>query len=64
MELNLVIGKINFVLPILFRQHFNSCIKNSKCLHFNIEAFFEEHRYYNMSPYKFSRINQFNKGAS
>ena len=52
-ELNLAVGKINFVLP-----NFNPTIlafKNSKCLYFNTEACFELHKYYNMSFYKFSR---------
>ena len=37
MELNLVVGKINFVLAILFHH-----LKNSKCLHLNIKAFFKK----------------------
>ena len=39
-ELNLTVGKINFVLPNFTPSTFNTCIKHSKCLHFNIEASF------------------------
>ena len=38
-ELNLAVGKINFVLPNFISSTFSACIKNSKCLHFNIEAY-------------------------
>ena len=40
MELNLAVGKINCVSPNLVLPTFNTCIKNSKCLHFNTEACF------------------------
>ena len=40
MELNVVVGKINFVLPNFIPTTFSTCINNSKCLHFNIEAYF------------------------
>ena len=39
-ELNLVVGKINFVLPNFIPTTFSTWIKSSKCLHFNIEAYF------------------------
>ena len=40
MELNLSAEKINFVLPNFIPATFGTCIKNSKCLHFNIKAYF------------------------
>ena len=40
-ELSLAFGKINFVLSNFFPSTFSICIKNSKCLHLNIEAFFQ-----------------------
>ena len=40
MEVNLVVGKINFELPNFIPSTFNALIKNSKFLHFNIEAYF------------------------
>ena len=55
MELNLAAGKINFVLPNFIPSTFSTCIKNSKCLHFNIKAFFELHKYYTMSLHNFSK---------
>ena len=53
-KLNLTVGKINFVLPN-FTVNINTCIKLSKCLHFNIEAYFQTAKCYYMSLYKFSR---------
>ena len=39
-EINLAVGKINFVLPNFISSTFNTCIKNSQCLHFNIKLYF------------------------
>ena len=39
-ELNLVVGKIKFVLPNFIPTTFSICNKNSKCLHFNIKVYF------------------------
>ena len=43
-EQNLAVGEINHVSPNFILPTFNTCIntcsKNSKCLHFNIEAHF------------------------
>ena len=39
-ELNLPIGKINYVLPNFIPTTFSTCIKNFKWLHFNIEVYF------------------------
>ena len=56
MELNLAAGKINCVAKFYsININFSTCIKNSKCLHFNIKAFFELHKYYTMSLHNFSK---------
>ena len=39
-ELNLVVDEINCVLLNFIPPTSNTCIKNSKCLYFNIEAHF------------------------
>ena len=37
-EINLAVGKINFVLPNFNPSTFNTCIKHAKCLQYNIKA--------------------------
>ena len=57
-ELNLVFGKINFVLPNFILSTFNTCIENSKCLYILASIskhFFKKHKYYNVALYKFSK---------
>ena len=41
MELNFMVGKINHVSPNFILPTFNTSIKNSKCLHFDVEACFQ-----------------------
>ena len=64
MELNLAVDKINFMLPNLIPLTFNDSIKNSKCLHFNIKAYFSNTTNTITCPSTSFKINQFNKGAS
>ena len=64
MELNLTVGKINFVLPNFTLSTFNTSIKHSKCLHFNIEAFFQTAQILLHVHLQIFKVNQFNKGAS
>ena len=55
MELNFAVGKINFVLPNFIQSTFNTCIKTLNACTLILKHIFEEHKYYNMSLYKFSR---------
>ena len=63
-ELNLAVGKINFVSPNFIISTFITCIKNFKCLHFIIEAYFGIAQILQHVPLQVLETNQFNKSAS